>query len=86
MGLRPLEFYQTSPRDFGLMLEGYRARKLDDYKLNRNLMFIMVKLWSSKPINSPQELWDLGDGEPTQNSDDELAKLFEAVKQKENNG
>jgi hypothetical protein len=80
MGLKPVEFYSISPVEFGLMVEGYRKRRIDEYKLNRNIMFTMVKLWSSKPVNSPKDLWDLGDEEV--GSDEELAKLFEAVKQK----
>jgi hypothetical protein len=81
MGLMPVDFYSVSPKEFMLMAEGYRARRIDDYKLNRNIIFMMARLWSSKPPNSPNDLWDLGD-EVVQSSDDELAKLFEAVKNK----
>ena len=81
MGLKPVEFYSISPREFNLMVEGFRNRRIDEYRLNRNLMFTMVKLWSSKPPSSPQELWDLGDA-PSEVQDDEVAKLFEALKQK----
>jgi hypothetical protein len=76
MGLTYTDFVNTSPRVFSLMAEAYRRRKLDEYKLNRNLMFIMVKLWSSKPPNSPKELWDLGD-EDTKMTDEEAKMLAE---------
>lgn len=80
MGLTPVEFYSISPREFELMLEGFRRRRIDEYRLNRNLMFVMVKLWSSKPVNSPEELWDLGDKQET--SEEEIDKLFEALRNK----
>lgn len=80
MGLTPVEFYSISPREFELMLEGFRRRRIDEYRLNRNLMFVMVKLWSSKPVNSPEELWDLGDKKET--SEEEIEKLFEALRNK----
>jgi hypothetical protein len=76
MGLKPIEFYSVSPKEFWLMAEGFRAKRLDEYKLNRNIMYIMVKLWSSKPVNSPKELWDLGD-EDTKMTDDEAKMLAE---------
>ena len=62
------------------MVEGYRNRRLDDYKLNRNLMFMMARLWSSKPPSKPEDLWDLGDSSEPQ--EDEVAKLFEALRNK----
>ena len=82
MGLKPVEFYSVSPREFSLMVEGFRNRRIDEYRLNRNLMFTMVKLWSSKPPSSPSELWDLGDAPSSDVQEDEIKKLFEAVKQK----
>lgn len=80
MGLLPVEFYQVSPREFVVMVEGYRNRRIDEYKLNRNIIFMMARLWSSKPPNRPEELWDLGDKEET--DEDEVAKLFEALRNK----
>ena len=41
-------------------------------------MYVMVKLWSSKPVNDPNDLWELD--ERTETKDDELAKLFESIK------
>jgi hypothetical protein len=76
MGLTPHEFCGMSPKDFSLVVEGYRRRKLDEYKLNRNLMFIMARLWSSKPPNNPKELWDLGD-EDNRISDEQAKELAE---------
>jgi hypothetical protein len=40
----------------------------------------MARLWSDKAPKTPKELWDLGDEEET--NEDEIAKLFEALKEK----
>ena len=42
-------------------------------------MFVMVKLWSSKPINDPNDLWEL---DREEKSEDEIEKLFEALRNK----
>ena len=62
------------------MVEGYKERRKDEYRLNRNILFVMQKLWSSKPVNDPDSLWNI-DGDDKE-SEDEIKKLFEAVKQK----
>lgn len=81
MGLKPKEFYSISPREFGLMIEGFKNRQLTEFRLNRNILFIMARLWSDKAPKTPKELWDLGDEEEKTN-EDEIAKLFEALKEK----
>lgn len=80
MGLLPVEFFSIAPRDFAMMLEGYREQRKDEYRLNRNILFVMQKLWSSKPVNDPEQLWSLE--EKKQVGEDEIAKLFEALKNK----
>jgi len=65
-----------------LMVEGYRNRRKDEYRLNRNILFVMQKLWSSKPINDPNQLWELDEKE--ESSGDEIEKLFEELRKKEN--
>lgn len=82
MGLRPHEFYQISPAEFRLMSEGFRNARVDQYRQNRNLMYIMAKLWSSKPPARPQDLWELPGDEGEAVGEDEVAKLFEALKEK----
>ena len=74
-----MEFAEISPKQFSLMLEGFKRKRLDEYRLNRNLMFVMVKLWSSKPINDPNDLWEL---DREEKSEDEIEKLFEALRNK----
>jgi hypothetical protein len=39
-------------------------------------------LWSSKPINDPNQLWELDEKE--ESSGDEIEKLFEELRKKEN--
>jgi hypothetical protein len=85
MGLTPNEFCACSPRDFALMVEGYKSRRLDEYRLNRNLMFVMVRLWSSKPPSSPNQLWDLGD-EDGQLEQDEVKKIADIFAKLKANG
>jgi hypothetical protein len=80
MGLKPIEFYSISPKEFELMVEGFKNRQLTNFRLNRNILFIMARLWSDKAPKTPKELWDLGDEEET--NEDEIAKLFEALKEK----
>lgn len=82
MGLTPIQFYNVTPREFHLMVQGFRNRRIDQYKQNRNLMFIMAKLWSSKPPSKPQDLWELPGDVVEEHSEDEIAKLFEALKEK----
>jgi hypothetical protein len=82
MGLLPIEFYSISPIEFHLMVEGYRNRRKDEYKLNRNILFVMQKLWSSKPVNDPNQLWQLDETEET--SEDEIDKLFDELRKKQN--
>ena len=80
MGLKPLEFYSISPREFDLMVEGFKNRQLTEFKLNRNILFTMARLWSDKAPKSPKDLWDLGDEDEIK--EDEIGKLFEALKEK----
>lgn len=81
MGLRPVEFYSVSPKEFVLMAEGYRNRRKDEYRLNRNIIFVMQKLWSAKPVNDPNQLWELDE---KQERGDDVARLFEELRKKKN--
>lgn len=78
MGLKPKEFYELSPKEFNLMAKGYHRNRLDNYKLNRNILFIMVRLWGKDAPSKIEDFWDLGDKEET--DEDEIKKLFEALK------
>ena len=82
MGLTPLEFYSMSPIEFALFTEGYNNRRLMEFKLNRNIVFTMARLWGSNIPKDPAEFWDLGDKEVQ--DDDEVGKLFEQLRQKQN--
>lgn len=42
----------------------------------------MQKLWSSKPVNDPNQLWQLDETEET--SEDEIDKLFDELRKKQN--
>jgi hypothetical protein len=84
MGLKPVEFYAMSPLEFALFSRGYNNKKITEFKLNRNIVFTMARLWGSNVPKDPAEFWDLGD--KTEHSEDEIAKLFEQLRQKEENG
>ena len=42
----------------------------------------MQKLWSSKPVNNPNELWELD--EVQEQSEDEVKRLFDELRKKQN--
>lgn len=53
-----------SHREFMLTVEGYKERKIEEYRKTRMLMFTMVRLWSEKGPRTPEQLWPLpGDEE-----------------------
>lgn len=78
MGLKPKEFYDLSPKEFHLMAKGFKNNRIDQYKLNRNILFVMVKMWGKDAPNRPEDFWDLGD--KPEYDEDEIKKLFEALK------
>lgn len=79
MCLKPKEFYALSPKEFDLMVKAFRNKRIEEYKLNRNILFVMVRMWGGKDSPSkPEDLWDLGD--KVEVNDDEISKLFEALK------
>lgn len=82
MGLKPVEFYSISPLDFSLLTEAYKNKMLTEFKLNRNIIFMMARLWGSNVPKDPAEFWDLGD--KSEQDEDEIAKLFEELRKKEN--
>jgi hypothetical protein len=77
MGLTPKEFYSVSPVEFELMARGFHRARIYESKLNRNIMYVIAKTAGSK-INSPDELWPLD--EPQEESEDEIQKLFDNLK------
>lgn len=82
MGLKPIEFYAISPIEFSLMAEAYKNRTLTDFRLNRNIVFMMARLWGTNVPKDPAEFWDLGD--KVESSDDDVAKLFDEIRKKQN--
>lgn len=82
MGLKPIEFYSVSPLEFSLMVEGHKNKTLTEFKLNRNIVFMMARLWGTNVPKDPAEFWDLGD--KVEQDEDEVAKLFEQLRAKQN--
>lgn len=81
MGLKPIEFYSISPIEFEVMADAYKNKMLTEFKLNRNIIFMMARLWGNNVPKDPAEFWDLGD-KVTQD-EDEIAKLFENLRNKQ---
>lgn len=81
MGLKPIEFYSMTPIEFTLMSEAYKNRTLVEFKLNRNIIFMMARLWGSNVPKDPADFWDLGDKEVA--NEDEVEKLFEQLRKKQ---
>lgn len=82
MGLKPIEFYNISPLEFSLMVEGHKNKTLTEFKLNRNIVFMMARLWGTNVPKDPADFWDLGD--KVEQDEDEVAKLFEQLREKQN--
>jgi hypothetical protein len=83
MGLTPNEFYSVSPVEFELMARGFHRARIYESKLNRNIMYVIAKTAGSK-INSPEELWPLDEPQDISEGMDEVLKLFEAERIRQN--
>lgn len=81
MGLRPWEFKKMSHKEFILMMEGYQDKKLDTYKLARNLMFTMVRIWADKGPKTPEELWPLPGDNKEAIKEEEMAAIIQKFAQ-----
>lgn len=64
------------------MSKGYEAKKIDNYKQTRLLMFTMVRLMGdpkSAP-KTPEALWQLpGDEDKNGMTDDEMREIFKRL-------
>jgi hypothetical protein len=67
------------------IIEGYNDRVIQSYKQTRLLMFIMARLWgdSSKVPSTVEEFWQLPGDEKKGVTEDEIAAIFEKLKNAE---
>jgi len=73
-----------SPRNFSLMIKGHEAKKIDEYKQNRMLMFTMIRLMGDPKTSpkTPEEFWSLpGDEEKVVNSEEEYREIFKRLRE-----
>lgn len=58
------------------MIKGHEARRIDDYKQTRMLMFTMVRLMGDPKTapKTPEQLWELPGDEQVQKIDEEEYK------------
>lgn len=71
-----------SPRHFSLMLNGFKQKKIDEYKQTRLIMFTMVKLMGDPKTSpkTPEVLWPLpGESESVIN-EQEYRDIFKRLK------
>lgn len=73
-------------REVSLIIEGYSERLIHDYRNTRLIMYMMAKMWGD-PKSSPrrpEDLWELpGDEKKGQLNADEMASIFEKLKNKD---
>ena len=83
MHLLPREFFEMSPRHFSLMLKGHKERRVDDYRLARMIMFMMVRLLgdSKTAPKTPESLWPLPGDEESKPTDEEYREIFNRLNQ-----
>ena len=71
-----------SPKHLSLMIKGHEARRIDDYKQTRLLMFTMVRLMGdpkSAP-KTPEQLWELpGDEIVSKIDEEEYKNIFKRL-------
>ena len=64
------------------MIKGHEARRIDDYKQTRMLMFTMVRLMGDPKTapKSPEQLWELpGDDNVTKIDEEEYRQIFKRL-------
>jgi len=71
-----------SPRHFSLMLNGFKQKKIDQYKQTRMLMFTMVKLMGDPKTSpkSPEALWSLPGDKNANIDEEEYREIFKRFK------
>ena len=65
-------------------MKGYDAKKIDRYKQNRMLMFIMVRLMGDPKTaqKTPEEFWQLpGDEVKKANDEEEYREIFKRLRE-----
>lgn len=70
-----------SPRHFSLMLNGFKQKKIDQYKQTRLLMFTMVKLMGDPKTSpkTPEILWPLPGDEDPKVDEQEYREIFKRL-------
>lgn len=70
-----------SPRHFSLMLNGFKQKKVDQYKQTRLLMFTMVKLMGDPKTSpkTPETLWPLPGDEDPKVDEQEYREIFKRL-------
>jgi hypothetical protein len=65
------------------MIRGHEAKRIDQYKQTRMLMFTMVRLMGDPKTapKTPEALWELPGDEQSSNvmSDDEMREIFKRL-------
>jgi len=64
------------------MIKGHEARRIDDYKQTRMLMFTMVRLMGDPKTapKSPEQLWELpGDETVSKIDEEEYRQIFKRL-------
>lgn len=77
----PNDFFSMSPRHFSLMLNGFKQKKVDQYKQTRLLMFTMVKLMGDPKTSpkTPETLWPLPGDEDPKVDEQEYREIFKRL-------
>ena len=69
-----------------MIIDGYNNKVVHDYRNTRLIMYMMARMWGDPKTSprTPEDLWELpGDGVKSgQMSSDEIAELFNKLKQK----
>lgn len=78
----PNDFFSMSPRHFSLMLNGFKQKKIDDYKQTRLLMFTMVKLMGDPKSSpkTPEALWPLPGDNDGSFDEQEYREIFKRLR------
>ena len=69
-----------------LIIDGYNNKVVHDYRNTRLIMYMMARMWGDPKTSprTPEDLWELpgDDVKSGQMSSDEIADLFNKLKQK----
>lgn len=66
------------------MMKGYENKKVDGYKQNRMLMFVLIRLMGDPKTapKTPEEFWELpGDEVKNINTEEEYREIFKRLRE-----